>query len=623
MSGWFGSQKTGTATQKSKSTARWYLAQNNYFEELKATENSFRSVKVEYQGKSETVTGPDGKTKEQRQAKFDDDGFPGNNDSWWVDGEMDEMTELPVPHEPWPRLGEWGMTSSPYPMAHASNRNPAMGRVHQGAIHDHYFTQAMQAVGMKGKCVRDLFLHADPNLGVFVIRLYKHAQWVHLVIDDKIPVNKAGDPLCSTSDNFPFIAWPALVEKAYARLHGSWEAIGDGGHVEEALVDLTGGVASRICTKDVAPDRLFEYLYRIQDHAVFACTVDEAECSKRNVPLEAHWAASLSRVERFEGRAYACVCLNAPPHILQRLGAVKLPNDPGRGLGDGFVWLNMTDFHQYISTIYEVRLVNTDLGPPPTGPGWTPGWKDGESLFEEIWAYPGVVTGANAPVFVMKLDRVPVEGLLLLMEASQTDKRVQHKGRSEHTKPAPLLVRFYQCADEDTSLFENFGDPNTAGENGMPQKEINMVHCSAWGYCRDALCVVKVEKPGTYVIMVSMPGSGISCRKLIFRTYSNMKISLRAPFEAHEHRYVPTVPDAPLNAIPFSLVGMCRVDTIRDFDTEEGKGIAHSSAKAARKGQGGGRGMDSKYRSVGSFGGRNAHATVDVSEDEGSKCCVQ
>lgn len=36
-----------------------------------------------------------------------------------------------------------------------------------------------------------------------------------------------------------------MIEKAYAKLHGSYEAL-NGGSLQQALVDLTGGIAEKL-----------------------------------------------------------------------------------------------------------------------------------------------------------------------------------------------------------------------------------------------------------------------------------------------------------------------------------------------------------------------------------------
>eukprot|EP00882_Tetradesmus_deserticola_P012778 GHRQ01013543.1.p1 GENE.GHRQ01013543.1~~GHRQ01013543.1.p1 ORF type:complete len:194 (+),score=57.78 GHRQ01013543.1:1534-2115(+) len=45
--------------------------------------------------------------------------------------------------------------------------------------------------------------------------------------------------------------WPSLIEKAYARLHGGYAAIATGS-VADALVDLTGGIVSKVSLSDDA-----------------------------------------------------------------------------------------------------------------------------------------------------------------------------------------------------------------------------------------------------------------------------------------------------------------------------------------------------------------------------------
>ena len=49
-----------------------------------------------------------------------------------------------------------------------------------------------------------------------------------------------------------------VVEKTFAKLHGSWEAIGKGGRISAALQALTGGVGATQHTKILCWDTLMD-----------------------------------------------------------------------------------------------------------------------------------------------------------------------------------------------------------------------------------------------------------------------------------------------------------------------------------------------------------------------------
>lgn len=83
----------------------------------------------------------------------------------------------------------------------------------------------------------------DHHPGIFRFRFYRFGVWVEVVVDDFLPT--IDGKLVFARSTVENELWPALLEKAYAKLNGSYEAL-DIGSSEDAIVDLTGTVPEHI-----------------------------------------------------------------------------------------------------------------------------------------------------------------------------------------------------------------------------------------------------------------------------------------------------------------------------------------------------------------------------------------
>jgi calpain len=133
----------------------------------------------------------------------------------------------------------------------------------------------------------------DNYAGIFHFQFWQYGRWVDVVIDDKLPTASNGELLYMHSrDNREF--WSALLEKAYAKLHGSYEAL-KGGTTSEALEDMTGGLTEFIDIND-PPSNLMELMIRgVEMGSLFGCSI-EADPYK--------WEARLSN-GLIKGHAYS------------------------------------------------------------------------------------------------------------------------------------------------------------------------------------------------------------------------------------------------------------------------------------------------------------------------------
>ncbi|XP_070584010.1 calpain-14-like [Erythrolamprus reginae] len=134
----------------------------------------------------------------------------------------------------------------------------------QGLIDNCWFLAAVEALTFN----EDILFNVVPQnqsferkkyAGIFHFKFWHFGEWVDIVVDDRLPVNENGQ-LVFLSSVYKNLFWGALLEKAYAKLCGSYEDL-QIGQVSEALVDFTGGVNMTIKLADAPPD-LWDILTR-------------------------------------------------------------------------------------------------------------------------------------------------------------------------------------------------------------------------------------------------------------------------------------------------------------------------------------------------------------------------
>ncbi|KAK7475398.1 hypothetical protein BaRGS_00033348, partial [Batillaria attramentaria] len=101
--------------------------------------------------------------------------------------------------------------------------------------------------------------------GIFRFNFWQYGTWKEVIIDDCLPTRN-GKLIFTANTKQDNEFWVALLEKAYAKLYGSYEAI-DGGRIHDALLDLTGGIAELIKVKTASTQKTDRRPPRLSQHA--------------------------------------------------------------------------------------------------------------------------------------------------------------------------------------------------------------------------------------------------------------------------------------------------------------------------------------------------------------------
>ncbi|XP_030855129.1 calpain-9-like isoform X2 [Strongylocentrotus purpuratus] len=145
--------------------------------------------------------------------------------------------------------------------------------VAQGQLGDCWFLAATAGLSLDDHLLKKV-IPPDQNfdLGVVKFNFWQYGKWVTVVIDDQLPTYNNELVFVHSKEKNEF--WSALLEKAYAKLHGSYECL-KGGNVIEAMEDFTGGVSESIDLNQNPPKGLFKILKSSYDRdSQLGCSIN-------------------------------------------------------------------------------------------------------------------------------------------------------------------------------------------------------------------------------------------------------------------------------------------------------------------------------------------------------------
>ncbi len=165
--------------------------------------------------------------------------------------------------------------TKPTKMFVGTNNGADPDDIKQGLLGDCWFLSAISVMcknpAQAKKILERIFVTPDVNeYGVYCLKFQKNGQPISVVVDDLLPCKPANKEPAFAKSFSKNELWVSLIEKAYSKLHGSYEAI-DGGFTDQGLADLTGGIPYRInlkteqSQKDIRSGALWQKIVSYQE----------------------------------------------------------------------------------------------------------------------------------------------------------------------------------------------------------------------------------------------------------------------------------------------------------------------------------------------------------------------
>ncbi|XP_054287890.1 calpain-A-like [Macrosteles quadrilineatus] len=207
----------------------------------------------------------------------------------------------------------------------------------------------------------------DNYAGVFRFNIWQCGQWEEIVVDDRLPTKdgpEGSKQLIFVRSKRKNEFWSPLLEKAYAKLYGSYNEL-TSGWFNEAMVDFTGGIVERVTLKP-APKNLTSIILKSLEKSSFMCvfmsddpSIKEMVTKQGLVKGHAYSINKTQTVSISGGKSEFLIRLRNPWGKLEWKGAwsdssaawqlISLEEKTKMGLvteNDGEFWMSLMDFSQ-------------------------------------------------------------------------------------------------------------------------------------------------------------------------------------------------------------------------------------------------------------------------------------